>query len=60
MKSYTLFFAFYPFNMEGLVPEKVIIEAENLEEAFTRLYEIHGGSDKIEIFKQPARDFYKE
>jgi len=59
MKTYIIFYAFYPFNMEGLVPEKALVEAENLEQAFTKLYEIHG-RDNIEIFQQPAREFYNE
>jgi len=59
MKAYTIFYEFYPFNMEGLVPKKERVEADNLEEAFQKLYEKYG-RDKIEVFEKPARDFYNE
>jgi hypothetical protein len=58
MKKYKILFAHYPFNVEGLVPESEIVEAESLEKAFEIMEAKYG--DSIEIFKQPARKFYGE
>lgn len=58
MRDYTIFFAFYPFNMENLEPEKETINANSLEDAFKSMEDRYG--DRIEIFKEPARKFYKE
>ena len=59
MKIYRIFYEFYPFNMDNLNPESENIEANNLEEAFTKLEKLKGKSN-IEIFKAPAKKIYNE
>lgn len=59
MKTYKIFYEYYPFNVETLVPKMETIEADSLDEAFTKLEEMKG-KDAIEIFKEPARKHYNE
>lgn len=59
MKSYKLFYEYYPFNVEYLHPKSEIVDANSLEEAFTILEEMKG-KDDIEIFKGPSREHYNE
>lgn len=58
MKTYKILFAFYPFNMETVVPDKEVVEAENLGEAFRIVREKYG--EDVEIFKVAARKYYNE
>ena len=58
MQIYKISYSTYPFNMETVSPDVEIVEAENLEEAFSKVEEKYG--DSIEIFKAPARKYYKE
>ena len=58
MKNYTIFYEVYPFNAEDMDPKRETVEAESLNEAFEKVYEIHG-KDTIEIFKKPAVGNYK-
>jgi hypothetical protein len=59
MKTYKIAFEFYPFDMENLKPRTEFVDAESLESAFDRVQEKYGAG-KIEIFKEPARKYYKE
>jgi hypothetical protein len=59
MKDYKLFFEFYPFNVENMNPKSETVNANSLEEAFTKLEEMKG-KGSIEIFKAPARKHYNE
>jgi len=58
MKTYKIAYAAYPFDMVYPPLEFEMVEAENLEEAFSKVEEKYG--DSIEIFKAPARKHYKE
>lgn len=58
MKEYDIPYEFYPFDMSNLNAKFETVEAENLEAAFEIVKKKYG--DKIEIFKAPARKFYKE
>jgi len=58
MKTYKILYAWYPFNVETVVPEKEMIEAENLGEAFKIVREKYG--EDVEIFKAAARKYYNE
>lgn len=42
MKSYTLFYEYYPFDLENMSPKKEVVEANSLNEAFTKLEESKG------------------
>jgi hypothetical protein len=59
MKIYSLFYEFYPFNVENMQPKKETVEAESLDDAIQILYKKYG-RDKIEVFEKPAREFYNE
>lgn len=58
MKEYDIPYEFYPFDMSNLNTKFETIKAENIETAFEILKKKHG--DIIEIFKAPARKYYKE
>lgn len=58
MKVYKILYAKFPFNMETVKPEVELVEANTLEDAFAKMSDMYGHS--IEIFKEPARKFYKE
>lgn len=57
MKKYKIAFEYYPFNVEDLVPKLETVEADSLEEAFSKLEESKG-KGTIEIFKEPAKKQY--
>lgn len=58
MKTYKIFYARYPFNMETVKPQLENVEARCLEDAFAKMKDMYG--DSIEIFREAARKFYKE
>jgi len=58
MKTYKILFAYYPFNVETIVPEKEMVEAENLGEAFSIVRKKYG--EDVEIFTMAARKYYNE
>ena len=58
MKTYDIPYEFYPFDMSNLNAKFETVEAVNLEAAFEKVKEKYG--DAIEIFKAPARKYYKE
>jgi hypothetical protein len=57
-KVYKILYAYYPFNMATVKPLVELVEANTLEDAFAKMNDMYGHS--IEIFKEPARKFYKE
>ena len=57
MKTYKILYAFYPLNAKTK-PLVEMVEANTLEDAFAKMNDMYGHS--IEIFKEPARKFYKE
>jgi hypothetical protein len=58
MKTYKIFYAYYPFNMQTVKPLSELVEANTLEDAFQKMNDMYGHA--IEVFKEPAREFYKE
>lgn len=58
MNEYDIPYEYYPFDMNNLNAKFEKVRAENLESAFEKVKAMYG--DKIEIFKAPARKFYKE
>jgi len=58
MKTYKILYAYYPFNVETVKPLVEMVEANTLEDAFAKMKDMYGTS--IEIFREPARKFYKE
>ena len=59
MKTYTIYFNTFPYDVMQCVPESTQINAESLTAAFEKLRE-ERGADKIEIYESPARKFYNE
>jgi hypothetical protein len=59
MKKYTLFYAYYPFDMETVNPLREDITANNLNEAIKKLKK-NKGEEEIEVFEGPARKHYNE
>jgi len=58
MKTYKIFYAYYPFNVETVKPLWENVEATCLNDAFDKMNDMYGTS--IEIFREPAKKFYKE
>jgi acyl-CoA reductase-like NAD-dependent aldehyde dehydrogenase len=58
MKNYKILYAYYPFKKETVKPLVEMVEANTLEDAFSKMNDMYGHS--IEVFKEPARKFYKE
>ena len=58
MKNYKILYAYYPFKKETVKPLVEMVEANTLEDAFAKMNDMYGHS--IEVFKEPARKFYKE
>lgn len=58
MKTYKIFYAYYPFNVETVKPLWENVEAACLNDAFAKMKDMYGTS--IEIFREQARKFYKE
>jgi hypothetical protein len=58
MKTYKIFYAYYPFNVETVKPLWENVEATCLNDAFAKMKDMYGTS--IEIFREQARKFYKE
>ena len=49
MKDYVIYYKFYPFNVCGLIPDKIRINANSLDEAFKKFEELYKG--KAEVFR---------
>ena len=58
MKTYKIFYAYYPFNVETVKPLWEDVEAKTLEDAFAKMKDMYGTS--IEIFREQARKHYRE
>ena len=58
MKTYKIFYAYYPFNIKTVKPLWEDVEAKCLKDAFDKMRDQYGTS--IEIFREQARKFYKE
>ena len=58
MKNYKILYAYYPFKKETVKPLVEMVEANTLEDAFAKMNDMYGHA--IEVFKEPARKFYKE
>lgn len=58
MKEYDIPYEYYPFDVTNLRPKFEKVNAENLEAAFEIVKEKYGSA--VEIFKAPARKYYRE
>lgn len=57
-KVYKILYAYYPFNEKTVKPLIELVEANTLEDAFTKMNDMFGHA--IHVFKEPAKKFYKE
>ena len=55
MKTFTIFFEFYPFRVGARLPREEIVEAKDVNEAIRKLNDKYG--DEIEVFERQTLDF---